>query len=128
MGADIKITALTTCSVGDDGQSVTLCMKDKRGEAVALTLAIHELGMLTMTLPKLMEDALRQRYRDASLRYTHPLAGWAIEQANEPDQIIFTMTTQDGFGVSFSLPRGNAGQLGRALSDAVSRPLLALLN
>lgn len=126
MTADIEIAGLTSYSIADDGSTIQLCLKKKSGESMFLTFAIHDLGLLEMTLPNLIEAALRRQFQDTSLRYTHPMADWVIEQSTSPEQFIFTMRTEDGFGVSFSLPREKALQLGGALANVInSAPSIA---
>ncbi len=120
MTVEIKVEELTTYSIACDGSSVVLRLTDQTGQPVALTFDIQVLGTLAMTLPTLIEAALRRQYRDASFRYTHPIGDWSIEQSNEPTKLIVTMKTKDGFGVSFSLPRMSAKALGGALSEAVA--------
>ena len=116
---NIEVQALTTYKVDADGQSVALGMKDTSGSSTTLKMRISELGNLVMTLPSIIEAALRRQYRDASLRYTYPLASWQVEPASDPANLIVTLRTEDGFGVSFSLPRQRAPQLGQAISAAV---------
>lgn len=119
MAEDIKVAELTTYSVGDDGTSIVLRLNDSAGQPVALTFSLSDLGMLAMTLPTLIEVALRRQSGDQSLRYTHPMSDWSIEQSNDPAQLIITLKTPDGFGVSFLAPKSNARKLVGALSHAV---------
>ncbi len=116
---DIEVQALTTYSVADDGQSVALGLKDTAGNNATLRMKICELGNLVMTLPSVIETALRRRYRDVSLRYTYPLGAWRVEASSDPGHVSVTLGTEDGFGVSFSVPRARAGELGAAISSSV---------
>jgi hypothetical protein len=116
---NIEVQALTTYKVAEDGQSVALGMKDTAGNTATLRMKVTELGNLVMTLPSVIEAALRRRFRDASLRYTYPMGSWEVEAASDPAHLIVTLRTEDGFGVSFSIPRGRAGELGAALSSSV---------
>jgi hypothetical protein len=116
---NIEVQALTTYKVEPDGQSVALGVQDTSGKVATLKMRISELGNLVMTLPSIIEAALRRQYRDASLRYTYPLASWQIEPASDPEHLIVTMRTDDGFGVSFSMPRQRAAQFGKDVSSGV---------
>jgi hypothetical protein len=116
---NIEVQALTTYKVDEDGQGVALGIKDTSGTMATLRMKVSELGNLVMTLPSIIEAALRRQYRDTSLRYTYPLGSWLVEPASDPAYLIVTMRTADGFGVSFSLPRQRAAQLGQAISTGV---------
>lgn len=116
---NIEVQALTTYKVGADGQSVDLGVRDSSGGAATLRMKISELGNLVITLPRIIEAALRRQYRDTSLRYTFPLRAWQVEPASDPAHLIVTLRTEDGFGVSFSVPRQRAPQLAQTISSAV---------
>ena len=115
---NIEVQTLTTYKVDPEGESVDLGIKDTSGNTATLRMKISELGNLVMTLPSVIEAALRRRYRDASLRYTYPMKSWEVEAASDPAHLIVTLRTEDGFGVSFSVPRARAGELGEAISSA----------
>jgi hypothetical protein len=68
-----------------------------------------------MTLPGLLETALKARYGDQSLRYAYPLASWVVEQSTDTTQRIITLETEDGFKVRFSIPKAEQNLLGEAL-------------
>jgi hypothetical protein len=68
-----------------------------------------------MTLPGVIDKALRTRSRDQSLRYAYPLASWAVEQSSDLTRGIVTLRTAGGFGVCFSIPRQQHIELGEAL-------------
>jgi hypothetical protein len=116
---NIEVQALTTYEVGADGKSVAISVEDTSGKGTTLRMKITELGNLVMTLPSIIEAALRRQYRDTSLRFAYPLGAWEIEPASDPENLIVTMRTEDGFGVSFSLPRSRADRLGQAIASAV---------
>ena len=67
MDIDVKVKELTTYDIGDDGKSVTLRLTDVDGTRVSLSFQIPDLGNLAMTLPSLIEAALRRQYRDGSI-------------------------------------------------------------
>lgn len=112
----IIVKEMTTYSISDDGTEITLSLIDKDNNPTSLVFQVPDLGNLAMTLPSLIEAALRRQLRDGSFRYAYPIGSWAIEQSTDPSSLIATLRTKDGFGVSFSMPRAHALQLAHALS------------
>lgn len=124
---DIRIESLTGCEVASDG-SIVLGFADGEGRPAALTLAIGEAGALAMTLPKLIEEALRRQYRDHSLRYIYPLASWSLERSTDSSSGIVTLATTDGFSVRFSIKARQQSELGEALASGVEGVPVELAN
>lgn len=124
---EIDVKELTTYDICEDGKAVVLKLVDANGNASALTFQIAELGNLVMTLPSLIEAALQRQFRDTSLRFAYPIGSWSVEQASDPASMIVTLRTKDGFGVSFSMARNKADELGNAMSGAslATSPVLA---
>ncbi len=122
---EIEGQVLTTCEIAADGSAVLLGFKDSAGIPNLLRLPLDQVGALAMTLPSVIEKALRTRYRDGSLRYTYPLGSWAFEQASDAANYIMTLRTPDGFGVCFSMPRSKSEALSKAMaaSPALSAPV-----
>ena len=112
---EIETQALTTCEVAADGGAISLGFVDSTGNPATIRLSINQVGALAMTLPGLIDKALRTRFGDQSLRYAYPLASWAIEQSTDPTQGMVTLRTTDGFSVCFSIPRQQQSELGEAL-------------
>jgi len=73
-----------------------------------------------MTLPTLIENAMRTRFRDDSLRYAYTLGAWSLEQSRDPGTLMMTLGTADGFKVCFLMSREQADALGRALDTPVA--------
>ncbi|MCC7254036.1 hypothetical protein [Hyphomicrobium sp.] len=121
---DIDVKVLTTYKVSEDGEKVALRLVDETGTERCLNFKVSQLGNLVVTLPSLIEAALRQQYRDAAFRFAYPVGSWSVEEAVDPGALIVTLRTLDGFGVSFSLGRGNAERLGHSMAG-VSRPVAA---
>lgn len=113
---EIDSRALTTCTIAPDGQTVSLGFTDASGRPVAVRLPLEQAGALAMTLPSLIEQALRRRFHDDSLRFTFPLGSWAVEQSPDPGTRIVTLRTPDGFGVCFTLQSQQQNALGEAFS------------
>jgi len=117
----IDVRALSGFTIASDGLSVTLHVVDVGGSPLALTLRVDELGMLAMTLPNLINAAIGRQYSDSSCRFTYPLDSWMIEQAVDPSLVILTLRTTDGFGVSFSMPRGKAEEMSESIATGIRK-------
>jgi hypothetical protein len=113
---EIKVRSLTNCAVAADGGTISLGFEDVTGNSAAVSVSLNQVGALIMTLPGLLEAALKVRYGDQSLRYTYPLASWAIEQSSDTSRRIITLQTEDGFKVRFSIPKDEQSLLGEALT------------
>ncbi|MCG2626792.1 hypothetical protein L6654_09170 [Bradyrhizobium sp. WYCCWR 13023] len=112
---EIKVRQLTTCEVASDGGAISLGFEDVSGNPAAVSVSLNQVGALIMTLPGLLEAALKARYGNQSLRYAYPLASWVLEQSTDTTQRIITLETEDGFKVRFSIPRDEQSLLGEAL-------------
>ena len=117
---EIASQALTTCEVANDGGAISLGFTDTTGNPTTIRLSLDQVSLdqvsaLAMTLPGLIDKALQTRFADQSLRYTYPLASWALEQSTDPTQNMITLRTVDGFSVCFSIPRQQQNALGEAL-------------
>ncbi|BAM90136.1 hypothetical protein S58_41500 [Bradyrhizobium oligotrophicum S58] len=112
---ELRAKALTICEVVDDGETISLGFEDAAGRPAALSLSVSQAGALVMTLPGLLELALRTRYGDQALRYAYPLASWSIEQSTDQTQRIITLATPDGFSIRFAIPKDEQNVLGEAL-------------
>ncbi|UFZ05291.1 hypothetical protein LQG66_02920 [Bradyrhizobium ontarionense] len=112
---ELRAKALTSCEVVEQGETISLGFEDAAGNPAALSLSVSQAGALVMTLPGLLEMALRTRYGDQALRYTYPLASWTIEQSTDATQRIMTLATLDGFSVRFAIPKDEQNVLGEAL-------------
>jgi hypothetical protein len=111
----IDSQSLTTCEISADGRQISLGFVDSAGQPAALKMPIEQVGALAMTLPALIERALRMRFGDNSLRYTYPLGSWSFEHATDFSGGIVTLRTTDGFSVCFSLQPRQQDELGEAL-------------
>jgi hypothetical protein len=71
-----------------------------------------------MTLPNVLRQALRNQFRDTSLRLVYPLAQSRIEKLAGKEAVILTSTTPDGFEVSFEYNRRQVAELSEAFAGA----------
>jgi hypothetical protein len=113
---EIDSQALTTCEVAPDTSAISLGFVDTIGNLATIRLSLDQAGALAMTLlPGPIDKALQTRFGDQSPRYAYPLASWVVEQASDPNQVMVTLRTVDGFSVCFSFPRQQQIELGEAL-------------
>ena len=112
---EITVKALTTCEVSPDGGAISLRFEKFTGNPAAVQVSLNQVGALIMTLPGLLETALKALYGDQSLRYAYPLASWVVEQSTDTTQRIITLETEDGFKVRFTIPKAEQNLLGEAL-------------
>ena len=99
----INGATLTTFEVSPDGSTVSINVTDENSKPGSLVLPADCLRALLMSLPKMMQEALQRRYQDASVRLVYPLGHWRLEASTEPGKFILTMSTRDGFAVSFAV-------------------------
>jgi hypothetical protein len=124
---DIESKSLTACEVTPDGGAILLGFVDTDGKPATIRLSLNQVGALAMTLPELINKALRSRFKDQSLRYAYPLASWTVERSSDPTTGMVTLSTVDGFTVCFSMRRELQSELGEALvtEHAARPPVLA---
>ncbi len=119
MRSEMGVQALTTCAVASDGRHVRINFQDTCGSPMSLTLPTHCARQLIMTLPQLISSALQKELSDDSARAVFPLGRWHVELATSSGYIL-TMTTQDGFAVSFAVSASDLGDLTTQLRDLCS--------
>lgn len=111
----IEGQALTTWAVLPGGEQVCLGFAAAGGATHRIILPFNALTGLLMTLPRILQTALDERFPDGSLRVVHPLDSWRLEQSEGDRGLILKLGTHDGFEVAFALPDQAAGSLGAAL-------------
>jgi hypothetical protein len=114
----IRGERLTTFDISPDGSRFCMNVADETGCQRGLSLPAECLVQLIMTLPEMASKALRTRYRDNSLRIVYPLGTMGVEAAHIEEITILTLTTQDGFKVSFGLTCEDLRRLGNLVRDA----------
>jgi hypothetical protein len=119
MSVVIEGAVVNRCEIAADGSSVRLGFRDREGRPVALILPPDCVSALIMTLPGIMQQLVRLKHRDPSLRVVYPLGGWTVEQASDGESLILSLRTGDGFSVAFSLKPPELAQI----ADASDAPL-----
>jgi hypothetical protein len=74
-----------------------------------------------MTLPRMLQSALDERFPHGSLRVVQRLGRWQLEQPASDEGLILKLRTTDGFAVAFALNAEHAGSLGAALLEETPR-------
>lgn len=114
----INGAALTTFVVAPDGSTISINVTDENSRPGSLVLPADCLRALIMTLPAMMQQALRRRYHDPSLRLVYPLGNWRLETSTEPGKLILTLSASDGFEVAFAVTEDELKQFARAAKRA----------
>ncbi len=81
-----------------------------------------------MTLTGLIEQALKARYSDNTLKLVYPVGAWSLQAAAGTDRLILTLATPDDFKVSFALTEDDAENLASSLGDSTQWPTLKETN
>jgi hypothetical protein len=108
---------LIAYDIGSDGSRFCLRFSCVNGKQGSLSFPTECLKALIMTLPRMMTQALWARYGDESLRLVYRAEIVQIERSPDPNTFILTLTTPDGFGVSFSLSGEQLDTLGKARTN-----------
>jgi hypothetical protein len=120
----IDAAELTTYDVDPQGKFVRLHLKDHNGQTGTVVLPTDCLTQLLMSLPGMVQKALRNRHGDDSLRLAHPLESFDVEigetSASGTPQYILTLCTSGGFAVSFSGSDSDLAALGGAICRDVT--------
>jgi hypothetical protein len=111
----IKGESLTAWSVVSGGTEIALDFVAIDGELHRIVLPVDILSGLMMTLPRMLQSALDERFPGGSFRVVQWLGNWQLEQQASGDGLILKLGTQDGFEVAFALNAEHAGSLGAAL-------------
>jgi hypothetical protein len=122
VGTRIESVALTTFEISPDGERVQFNVRTAAGEEAALVLPTLSVNQLLMTLPKIIEAALRQGRKHETLRLAHPLERFSIElaEANGDDATyILTLRTKQDFHVSFAVSRDLLGSMAFSIVEDV---------
>jgi len=112
---DIEGQALTTCAVLPGGEQVSLGFAATGGETRRIILPFAALTGLLMTLPRILQTALDERFPDSTLRVVHPPGAWRLEQSEGNNGLILKLGTRHGFEVAFAVPDDDAGSPGSVL-------------
>jgi hypothetical protein len=128
MAMEIVGRALTTYQVDPAGDSFRLNVEDVDGRPASVVLPVDCLRSPLMTLPGLIEQALKARYSDDTLKVVYPVGDWSLQAAAGGDRLILTLATPDDFKVSFALTEDDAESLASSLGDTAQRVTAKVTN
>ena len=97
----IRSSKLTTCNVSLDGSTLALSLLDHSESPVTLELPLEQAEVVAVTLPHLLSQAVKRKTGNDKSRYVFKVYEWAIETVEDHDSLIVTLTTGNGFSVSF---------------------------
>jgi len=97
----IRAERLTTFEISADGSRFCMHVADAGGSPHGLSLPAECLLTLIMTLPEIASRALKAKFSDESLRIVYPLGSMKVEATHVDEITILTLSTEDGFSVSF---------------------------
>ena len=89
---------------------------DDAGEPVSVAFPFRQAASVMMTMPRLLSKALKEQTQSDTSRYVFMLGRWSIESTEQPC-LIMTLTTDDGFEVSFGIPFETCRAMGWALKE-----------
>jgi hypothetical protein len=113
----VEIGALTTYEIANDGVGARLNFVDANGRVQSVYAPIENLKLLTLSMPKIMLEALRAQFHDSALRLVHTVENWRVERASDGKTIILTFTTPDHFAISFGVNDQDLNQLSEVIGD-----------
>jgi hypothetical protein len=111
----IHCSKLTTCKALDDGETIKLEFLDQGCNPISLLLSFEDAESITMTLPRLLTQAVKTQTGKDNSRYVFALGQWLLEGVEDHQLSILTLTTVDGFEVSFRIPHATGRALGWSL-------------
>lgn len=123
MESIIRAGSLTTFEVSTDGTKVRLNLLDERGNPAALELPAECMNQLLMTLPRIIQMALRRNQQDDSLRLVYPMEAFRLEAGDVDEhgvqRYILTLQTQGQFEISFAIKDNALGRVAQTIIDQV---------
>jgi hypothetical protein len=114
MSRIVTSSRLTTCTIVTEGRAIRLGFLDGDGQPASIEFPFDQAESIVMTLPQMLAKALQRRTRTPSSRYVLPLGRWSIESCDQ-NSLIATLSTGDGFQVSFAIPFEACRAIGHAL-------------
>lgn len=119
----IRAQALTTFELTPDGAHVRFNVRDDEGLASALEMPASCLHQLLMTLPHIIQQALRRNRQDDSLRLVYPLGEFRLELGEVDEQgkprYILTLQTAGPFEISFAATPAQLDSVAQSVIDQV---------
>jgi hypothetical protein len=115
--APIEGQELKSWGILPGGKQISLDFITIDGETYRIVLPVDALSGLMMTLPRMLQSALDERFPGGCMRIVQQLGRWHLEKQTHGDHLILKLNTTDGFEVAFALNHQHAGSLGTALLE-----------
>jgi hypothetical protein len=116
---DKTVSSLMTFDVDPEGHYARLHVRDDAGSPTTLKLPTACLTQLLMTLPAMVQMALKNLHGNDSLRLVHSLDDFTLElgeqDSNGNTQFILTLQTGTDFRISFSGSEGILNNVAKAI-------------
>ncbi len=123
MATVIVAEALTTFEISPHGERVRFNVRDTQGESSSLDLPAATLNQLLMTLPKVIQEALRRNQGEEQLRLAYPMDAFSLELGDVGEdgiqRYLLTMKTDRAFEITFSLQDSLLGHVAQTIIDQV---------
>jgi hypothetical protein len=113
----IDVNALLDYEVAGDGSHVRLKLANAQSDLVDVTLPIECLKQLVLSMPVILEQALRALCQDPALRLVHTVKLWTIERASDPNDLILSFKTPDHFSISFCVDQADVLRMADSFVD-----------
>ncbi len=118
----INAAALTTFDVASDGSHVRMHIRDQEGQPASLILPAKCLNQLLMTLPTMVQTALRNRHGNDTTRLVHRIDECTLESgevdARGVQQLILTMIS-GGFAASYASSPETLASIARSILNQI---------
>ncbi len=119
----IHAETLTSFDVAPDGDTVRLNVLDRQGTEGALELPAQVVNQLLMSLPQVIERALRNKHGNEALQLVHALECFRVD-LGEPDEngsprYVLTLRTHGGYEVPFAMTGNQLGLIVQTVVDEV---------
>jgi hypothetical protein len=105
-GNSVTASSLSGMAVSADGAYVDVHTVNELAQPTTVRLSSRCLGELLLALPAAVQEAMRRRQADESLRLTYPLKAFTLEFGKLGEQqsfeFILSLHSIRGFAISFS--------------------------
>ena len=115
----LDVKTLTDVGVAPDGGSVQLQVNDQAGQTSIINLPTDSLNSLIITLPGLLNRAMKLRHNDDTLRLVYSLGSYRLERAPTDDVYILSLSTPDHFTISFGVSVSAINEIAACVNEDV---------
>jgi hypothetical protein len=122
----IRAEALTSFDVSPDGNTVRFNMRNQHGAPSSVELPAACVSQLLLTLPRVIQQSLRNIHGDDAVRLVHVLDCFRLDPG-EPDadgerRHVLTLRTSGGYEAAFAM---TGPELGAIIQTVVDQALSA---